>query len=271
MLKHRIVTAAVSGALLVAALFFLESTYISWLFGALMLVAAWEWAGLSGVSSAPARALYAVVLVSLGIAVLLIPASHQPVLLAALAWWVYALSELYRYHARQTTRHRWSMVRLVQGIFVLVPTWLALVSLHVQDDSRPLVIMSLFLTVWAADSGAYFAGKRFGRRKLAAHISPGKTVEGVVGGMLAATVVATGMGLGLWQDPGKLSAWALLVVVTVAFSVLGDLMESVVKREVGVKDSGVLFPGHGGILDRIDSLTAAAPVFLLGWQWIAQA
>ncbi|RZA23605.1 MAG: CDP-archaeol synthase, partial [Lysobacteraceae bacterium] len=123
--------------------------------------------------------------------------------------------------------------------------------------------------VWAADSGAYFAGrhfggKLFGGRKLAPRISPNKTIEGLLGGIVAG--VATGLlfggiaGLSLAQAP----AFILVAVATVLFSVVGDLFESLMKRHVGVKDSGNLIPGHGGILDRLDGVLAALPIFVLG-------
>jgi phosphatidate cytidylyltransferase len=133
----------------------------------------------------------------------------------------------------------------------------------------PGYVILLFLLIWGADTGAYFAGRAFGKHKLAARVSPGKTWEGVFGGMLLALTVA--LGATQWLEPaGQLVPFLVLVAVTVAISVLGDLAESLFKRIADVKDSGGLLPGHGGVLDRIDSLTAAAPVFTLGLIWLSR-
>jgi phosphatidate cytidylyltransferase len=124
------------------------------------------------------------------------------------------------------------------------------------------------VVIWAADSGAYFAGRRFGRRKLSPRISPNKTVEGLLGGAAAAIVIALIAAPLAGASVAQLPLVALLVLVTVGFSVVGDLFESLLKRHVGAKDSGDLIPGHGGILDRIDSVLAALPVFALGKNWL---
>jgi phosphatidate cytidylyltransferase len=148
----------------------------------------------------------------------------------------------------------------VAGLVVLVPAWLALSQLHAHN---PLFMLFLLLLVVAADVGAYFAGRRFGRHKLAPRVSPGKTWEGVGGGVVGATIVAI-IGA-LWLHMPFLLFIALCVVVVFA-SIVGDLTESLFKRHAGLKDSGNLLPGHGGVLDRVDSITAAAPVFLVGLQ-----
>jgi phosphatidate cytidylyltransferase len=124
------------------------------------------------------------------------------------------------------------------------------------------------LIVWAADAGAYFAGKKFGRVKLAPAISPGKTWEGVVGGLLL--VAALAAVIAVWQGVsiGVLLPFCLAVA---AISIVGDLTVSMFKRTAGVKDSGSLFPGHGGVLDRVDSVAAAAPLFALGLGWLGLA
>jgi phosphatidate cytidylyltransferase len=132
-----------------------------------------------------------------------------------------------------------------------------------RDEFGPGYVLFLFLLIWVADIGAYFAGRRWGRRKLALAISPGKTWEGAVGAGAAALAFAlagaAALGLGS-RWPG----FVAICMVTVGFSIAGDLFESMMKRQRGLKDSGSLLPGHGGVLDRVDSLTAAAPVFLLG-------
>jgi phosphatidate cytidylyltransferase len=155
--------------------------------------------------------------------------------------------------------------RIVGGFLVLVPLWVAAVYLLAADDERPRVLLFLLVLVWVADSAAYFAGSIMGRTKLAPHVSPGKTVEGVAGGVLGVVLLAWLCGTILWKFEGMLLAmWTGLAAVTALFSVVGDLTESKLKRIAGVKDSGRLLPGHGGVLDRIDALTSAAPVFALG-------
>ena len=150
------------------------------------------------------------------------------------------------------------------GLLVLLPCWASVNFIRNQDDSGLAMLLFLFVLVWGADSTAYFVGKKWGKTKLAQSVSPGKTVEGLGGALLFAVIFslavfsANAVSLSFWP-------WGIaLSVITVLFSVVGDLFESVMKRQIGVKDSGVLFPGHGGLLDRIDSLTAAAPLFALG-------
>ena len=150
----------------------------------------------------------------------------------------------------------------------MLSTWLALVVLHSRPDQGPHWVLYLLVLVWVADSGAFFAGRQFGRTRLAPKVSPGKTWEGVLGGLTACALFAFGYAHYLELQGAVLTGFVLVSLVTVLFSVAGDLLESLLKRQRGVKDSGTLIPGHGGILDRIDSLFAAAPVFLLGLRWI---
>ena len=159
-------------------------------------------------------------------------------------------------------------MRLAIGLVVLVGAWLALVELRALPAGSELILW-LFIVVWSADIGAYFAGRALGRRKLAPNVSPGKTWEGAIGGLLAATVLATGMAAavpalaGANDGAGALGTWLALALFLGVVSIVGDLFESVLKRESGAKDSGGLLPGHGGLLDRIDALVAALPIFAL--------
>ena len=153
-------------------------------------------------------------------------------------------------------------VLALAGYLLLVPSWAAVV--HLQDAGALgldgfWALLFVLLWVWAADTGAYFAGRAFGRHKLAPSVSPGKTIEGLVGGAALALLVAA---LVAWKGPVSADIAPLLLValVTVIASVLGDLFESMIKRQSGIKDSGTILPGHGGMLDRIDSVTAALPV-----------
>ena len=153
----------------------------------------------------------------------------------------------------------------IAGLWALVPTWLALSRLYLQDgDGRELVIFVLLLA-WAADIGAYFAGRHFGRLRLAPVVSPNKTWEGVLGGLIAGILVA--VAALTWFDLPPLAFLSLCVAAILA-SVVGDLLESMFKRQSGLKDSGSLLPGHGGVLDRIDSLTSSVPLLALGLGWL---
>ena len=262
MLRTRILTAAVLACILLSGLFLLPPYWAVAAFGAVFTVGAWEWAGFGALRGAGARAAYAG-----GIAVVLYfawnwtdqPAHMILLLRAAFIWWVIALLWL----SLAPARHR-SAVVLACGLPVLVPAFVALARLQVTSRGfarGPLIVLWLVLLVISADIGAYFAGRRWGRRKLAPRVSPGKTWEGALGGLTLVALVAWGGALyfGLPVLPTVLFGAAVGV-----FSIIGDLTESMFKRAAGLKDSGALLPGHGGLLDRIDSVTAAAPLYALG-------
>lgn len=184
----------------------------------------------------------------------------QWLLWIAVGWWVGALYWLQGY----PEQHGWLFGRKLSplvGIVILIPAWRALEVIHLQEQGVGLLFF-LLLLIWGADIGAYLVGVRFGRRKLAPRVSPGKSLEGVAGGVFSAMLVAV-MGW-LVVDSFEIGAVTLLlsVLLVVIFSIVGDLVESAYKRHAGIKDSGNLIPGHGGILDRVDSLTAAAPLYL---------
>lgn len=262
MLKQRLLTALVLIPLVVWLLFTLTTFGLTVLFGAFIALAGWEWAGLSGWSAPVVRAAYALFLVVVG-ALLLRFAPALPVLVAGVLWWLWSVYEL-----THSDIHKGMLAtragKAIGGVLILLPAWFGAVRLHLEDPQRPFALLYLFLIVWVADSSAYFAGRRFGRTKLAPHVSPGKSIEGVVGGVIGVAILALAGGLTVWHfRDGALLAWIGIAVATALFSVVGDLIESKAKRSVGVKDSGHLLPGHGGICDRIDGFTAAAPVFAL--------
>jgi phosphatidate cytidylyltransferase len=269
MLKWRILTAVVLIPLLVAALFYLPLGWIIVLFGFFIAAAAWEWTALVGLRRPFAKMVYFVCLLTFGTAgiysVLQQPSLIVSILSAAVLWWLWALIELFSRQDINKGMFATLTGRIVGGFLVLIPPWVASVYLLAADHERPRALLFLFVLVWTADTVAYFAGSAFGRTKLAPHISPGKTVEGVVGGVVGVVLLAWLCGTMVWKyDTGMLMPWIGLAAVTALFSVVGDLTESKLKRIAGVKDSGGLLPGHGGVLDRIDALTAAAPVFVLG-------
>lgn len=269
MLKQRLLTAIILVPLLVAALFYLSVPWIALMFGVITAAAAWEWAGLSGLRRFPGRMIYITGLLLFGMLAL----NAMPVLgdlivtilAAAVLWWLWALVELISRPGANRGMFTSLYGRIVGGFLVLAPLWIASVYLFAADSDRPRLLLFLFVLVWVADTFAYFTGSMLGKTKLAPHISPGKTVEGVAGGVLGAVLLAWLCGTMIWKFEGLLLAmWTGLAALTALFSVVGDLTESKLKRIAGVKDSGSLLPGHGGVLDRIDALTAAAPVFTLG-------
>ncbi len=183
-------------------------------------------------------------------------------------WWLFALFWITNPDIGREVTTRHTIAKAILGLGLMISTWLALVVLHSRPDHGPYWVMFVLVLVWVADSGAYFSGRVFGRNKLAPAVSPGKTWEGVFGALVACSLFAYSDGRFQDFQGALLSSFVLVCVVTVLFSIAGDLLESLLKRQRGVKDSGTLIPGHGGILDRIDSLLAAAPVFLFGMRWI---
>jgi phosphatidate cytidylyltransferase len=263
MLRTRILTAAVLACVLLAGLFLLPPPCGVLAFGAVFTIAAWEWGGFGTLRVAgAARVLYAA-----GVALVLLLAwrwsaapGHLLVLLgAACAWWALALLWL----SLAPGRHRPEVI-LICGLPVLAPAFVALARMLVTTQGPthgPQVVLWLVLLVIAADVGAYFAGRTWGRRKLAPRVSPGKTLEGAFGGLVLVALVAWRGAAHFGLPPIPVIAFGCAVGI---FSVIGDLTESMFKRAAGLKDSGALLPGHGGLLDRIDSVTAAAPLYALG-------
>lgn len=265
-LPRRLVTAAVLVAALLAALYLLSPLGIALFLGVFMLAAAWEWAALCGFRSTRARAAYTLALALAG--ALLYRAPVGPVFVLAGAWWVLMLIELLSLRTAQAGILMFRPARVAAGVFVLLPPWIASIYLYRSNGPPPLLLLFVFVLVWLADSAAYFAGRAFGRRKLAPAVSPGKSVEGALAGLAAAVLLAFAVAALAGMHGLALAAWLGLALVTGVFSIVGDLLESRLKRIADVKDSGRVLPGHGGVLDRVDALTAAAPVFALGWWWL---
>ena len=262
-LGRRILTALVLVPPLIAALFYLSTFWIALLFGVFILVGAWEWSALAGLTTPTRRGLYVISLTTFGaLAVYALfrdPVSVVPLLGAAVLWWLWVFVELWRHPSPDGGWLATRTGRLVSGFCTLVPAWIAPVFLHAADPSSPSLLLFLFLLVWTADTAAYFFGWAFGRHKLASLISPGKTVEGALAQLVMSVLAALGARATFFPALSLESAVVVGLLLGVVGQV-GDLLESAIKRSVGTKDTGRLIPGHGGMLDRVDSLLVNTPV-----------
>jgi phosphatidate cytidylyltransferase len=256
-LKERVITALIAVAVLLLVLFVLPQTAAQIVIGLLILAGAWEWSGFLGSRSTALRAGYVILIaVLMGLNSWLAPHINGLLFQVALVWWVCALVWTFFYPTPIPAAVRW-----IAGVLVLLPLYNALIVLYL---ASPAVLLGALLIVWAADTGAFVAGKLFGRVKLAPQISPGKTWEGVIGGLLTVAVLAAAGG---WFFDVRIDVLVPFCLAIACASVVGDLTVSMFKRTSGLKDSGTLFPGHGGVLDRVDSVAAAAPLFALGIGW----
>lgn len=258
MLKQRIITAVILLPLVLGVLLLGPIWLVQALLAISMLLAAREWAPLAGFTRRGwvfAYSMLAMLLAAAGLVGMRQPGVLLVVLVTACAWWLLALS-LIIWRPRLP-----SWLAGCAGLLAIVPAWLAVWQLYQDAGYGPQWLVFLLALVWAADVGAYFAGRAFGRHKLAPQVSPGKTWEGLAGGLVLALLVG---GAGAWWFAAPLPGVLALVALAALASVVGDLTESLFKRRAGVKDSSSLLPGHGGVLDRLDSLLAAAPLFVLG-------
>ncbi|WP_462171284.1 phosphatidate cytidylyltransferase [Pseudoalteromonas xiamenensis] len=285
MLKQRILTSAVLAPLALLLVFYTPLAQFSFIAGLIVLLGAWEWSAFMGLSAKRARFGYTT-LVALILGALhlhwsieslwqssgQLTADANYIFTLSFAWWIVATILVVKYPRMSSAWSEGIVLRGVAGLLTLVPLWLALNTLrsaHFADEHHfgSTLIMVVLGIVWSADIGAYFTGKNFGKRKLMPKVSPNKTIEGLLGG-LATSVVFVVVFCYFAAVPKSLWAvYAGLTIFIALFSAIGDLLESMFKREVGLKDSGSCLPGHGGILDRIDSLTAAAPIFALCYAW----
>lgn len=268
MLKQRVITALWLLPLALFGFFALSGWAFSLFVGVVLTLAAWEWAQLAGSAQQLQRVGYALVTAALYALLQVLPVLELPLLLLALAWWCAAALMIITY-PRSVGLWGGVLGKLLIGWLILLPAGVGLLALKAFHQGNAL-IFSIMLIVWAADIGAYFSGRALGKRKLAPNVSPGKSWAGLYGGLLAGMLVALGSGLYLAFSAKQLLVFLPVAALIVLFSVVGDLTESMFKRQAGVKDSSNLLPGHGGVLDRIDSLTAALPLFALfllyvGW------
>lgn len=285
MTKTRVLTALILAPFVIGAVLLAPTPWLVAIAAVVFLAALWEWFRLVEVDDTLARSV--LLLANLLMMAALVWASPTDsggsLVLFKLAsvlgvvWWLAAMLWLRHptFAADHDTHAR--VFKLAAGTLAVVPAWCALALIHASDPAPSalpwvqqghLWLLVALLVVWGADSGAYFAGRKFGKRKLAPVISPNKTVEGMVGGLATGVLVALLFAPLAGASMAELPLVALVALVTAVFSVFGDLFESLLKRHAGAKDSGTLLPGHGGVLDRVDSILAALPVFAVGKIWL---
>ena len=280
MTKTRLLAALIMAPTAILSVLLLSTPVLAALSALLFLAALWEWLKLADVDDTLARTILLVCNLALMVALVWASRSAQGgsmallqlVIVIGVVWWLFAMLWMRHYHFASDPASHARAFKLAAGTLAVVPAWCALGVIHAsQPNGHRWLLLALFL-VWAADTGAYFSGRKFGgkvfgERRLAPRISPNKTIEGLIGGVLLALVVAMVAAPLAGASVAQLPAVAVVAMVTVLFSVVGDLFESMLKRHVGAKDSGNLIPGHGGVLDRVDSMLAALPVFALGKAW----
>ncbi|CEO38294.1 CDP-diglyceride synthase [Photobacterium kishitanii] len=281
LLKQRIITALILAPLVIAGIFFLPLPAFIIAMAAITLVGFWEWTQFVNASSRINTMILPTI--TLGASIALLPTDpaslshptgiYRAILLIGGLWWLIASALAISYPKSADFWSKKPFLKQIFGLLTLLPFfWSILMLRAVNYDNNPYhgacLVLLVCLLVWAADTGAYFSGKRFGKHKMAPAVSPNKTIEGLVGGACLAIFV-TWLGSHILSiEFSSLGQLFFIAIVTVIISVLGDLVESMFKRVSGIKDSGNILPGHGGILDRIDSLTAAIPVFALLYLWL---
>lgn len=263
MFKQRLITALILIPLVIIILLYMPPVYFFLFTTIVVLAGTWEWTCLMSITKLWQRCLYLVVM----ILAMLVFALFIPIfilLCVTFIWWLIAATLIFIYPRGS---HWWGRPILcgLIGVISLVPCWVALNYIRNENPNDGIyAILFLFILIWGADSAAYFCGKKWGTNKLVPQISPGKTKQGVYGALIYTVFIAL-LTLSICHTPFAIWPWGVaLSLITVVFSIVGDLLESMLKRQVGLKDSSQVLPGHGGILDRIDSLTAAAPIFAFG-------
>lgn len=278
MLKQRIITALILAPLALFAILYLPLFSFQIMIAVVVGLGAWEWSSMSGITRTFTKIAYAALVVSICLFLaFLLPTNliwyqgqlnpfYTYILSVAAIWWVVSLAMIIAYPNYSSIWYCSKILRGIFGILTLIPTWVAVVSLRtnlyeVDPYYGASLIFYVLGIVWAADIGAFFVGVKFGKHKLRPEVSPGKTLEGLMGGVFASSAIIAFAALHYQVDPSRIWLHIVVGAVTVGVSALGDLNESMFKRCAGIKDSGKLLPGHGGVMDRIDSLTAAFPVF----------
>ncbi|GAC29657.1 phosphatidate cytidylyltransferase [Brumicola pallidula] len=278
MLKQRIITAVILAPLAILAILFLPVEEFKIAVAGVVALGAYEWANMSGITGRVSKASFmTLILLICGVLIFAVDGQevwyqgelnsiYKTILGIAAVWWAVSLGMILTYPKYSSVWTQSIPIRAAFGVLTLIPTWVAVISLRnnlyeVDPFYGASLIFYVLGIVWAADIGAFFVGVKFGKHKLRPNVSPGKSIEGLFGGVMASLAIIAFAALHYQFEASRMGLHLLIGVVTVAVSALGDLNESMFKRCAGLKDSGRLLPGHGGIMDRIDSLTAAFPVF----------
>jgi phosphatidate cytidylyltransferase len=268
----RVIAALLMAPVAILSVLYLPTPFLAGLVAALMMIGLWEWALLSGLKDTLPRACYLIANALMMVALVWAAGPNlytlKLVSVIGAAWWLVALLWLKNFGFLASDSSGSRAVKLLAGSLSVIPAWSALCWLHWSQPLGPRWALFAVAIVWAADTGAYFVGVRFGKRKLAPRISPGKSWEGLYGGMAATLLFALAARSMLHVSWPSLPLLLLLTFITGLISVAGDLFESLLKRHAGIKDSSDLIPGHGGVLDRLDSLLAALPIFLVAKIWL---
>jgi phosphatidate cytidylyltransferase len=266
MLKYRLLTAFLMGPLILWAIYAFPENYFAVFSFILVALGAWEWSAFAGWTKPFQRGLFFAINVLLFIAVLLLQnvELNITIILASLIWWLICIPLLRSFPFQKSNLLHKQVVKTIIGIVLLLAMLVSMVLIRNNPNYGSGFVLYLILMIWFADSGAYFAGRAFGKNKLIPTVSPGKTWEGVIGALVVTFIVAL-VSIKLLSIPSSQSLiFILITFVTVIYSIVGDLSESMFKRMANIKDSGSLLPGHGGMLDRIDSLMSGLPVFFAG-------
>jgi len=278
MLKQRIITAVILAPLAILAILFLPVEQFKIAVAGVVALGAYEWAKMSGINDRASKVTFmALILIICGALIFAVDGQavwyqselnglYKTILGISAVWWAVSLVMILTYPKYSSVWKENIPIRAAFGVLTLIPTWVAIISLRTNlYEVDPFYGASLIFyvlgIVWAADIGAFFCGVKFGKHKLRPNVSPGKSIEGLLGGIMASLAIIAFAALHYQFDASRIGMHILIGVITVAVSALGDLNESMFKRCAGIKDSGKLLPGHGGVMDRIDSLTAAFPVF----------
>lgn len=277
MLKQRIITASILLPVVVASVLWLPDAYFALFFGVFACIGSWEWTRFicsnKGTQATVLRFVYVALFAGLLFICWHYVISNNEltgmVLNVSVAWWLFAVVLVILYPTAAGLTKNFIVTSSV-GLLILLSTWTAIVALRNNHVAGIELLLYLMILIAVADTGAYFGGKKWGKRKLAPEVSPGKSWEGVISGLACVSIVAVAYA---WLIDLHQQEWSQVMIfigislIAAIFSVVGDLTESLFKREAGLKDSGTILPGHGGILDRIDSLTAASPLFLACLNW----
>lgn len=265
-IRQRVITALLVTPCAIALILLTPTVALAAIISVLCLIASWEWTRLAGMRSRPVRAVLVTLCALLMIALWLNKGSlfWWATIAVGAAWWFVAVLWLKNYSFAAAPTRENTAIKLAAGLVTVYPAWVALMQIHAQQPRYHTWAIYALLLVWGADTFAFLSGRRWGKRKLAPNISPGKTTAGVWGALIGSAIVAAIGGWLLDVRGMQLFALVVLALISVLFSVVGDLFESVIKRHANVKDSGALFPGHGGVFDRLDGVFAALPIFALG-------